>query len=150
MTDEELKIDVLASRDLVLKFRHDLALLIASYGYAPNFDSPAFWDLAKLHDVESVVGVVGQTRVLMEAATDHVGALIKTLTEPIQTMAPFSCVRCAMEVASLCCWILEPGIDCQERQSRSLALRKKGLVQQRKLIADNPMNRTGFLGGLIP
>ena len=50
--------------------------------------------------------------------------------------AMFTCIRTAMEVAALSCWALEPSIEHVERASRSVALRRKGLDEQSKVLRE--------------
>jgi hypothetical protein len=118
---------------------------LASFGYVPGFGSPAAKDHLAFRDVDVVIGVVGQTQLLYESAADHVVALLKILAEPIQPIAAFTCLRASMEVASLGCWVLQPGIDHVQRLSRSFALRRKGLDEQKKLIRDHPKTDDGKL-----
>ena len=42
--------------------------------------------------------MIGQTQLLQESAADHVVALLRTLDEPIQPIAPFTCLRAAIRL----------------------------------------------------
>jgi len=92
------RIDANAFRDGVLHFNGELEALLASFGYPPAFGSPAAKEHLAVRDVDAVVGVIGQTQLLQESAADHVVALLRTLDEPIQSIAPFTCLRAAIRL----------------------------------------------------
>lgn len=131
-------IDVGASRDILLALYHELQMLFKQFGYEQVPGSPADAENELIGDVQGITGILSQVWVLWEASSDHVLAAVKTLTEPIQTIAPFGCVRAAMEVAARSCWILDPSIDYKRRLARSFALRRKGLDEYSKFIRENP------------
>lgn len=58
--------------------------------------------------------------------------MIKTLSEPAQTIAPWACARGAVESSALSAWLLDTTINADERVKRSLAFRYEGFQQQRK------------------
>jgi len=71
-----------------------------------------------------------QANILIEHAAEHFIALQRTLTEPILTIAPWSCLRALLETSALACWIINPEIDIKTRIGRSYALRFEDLCQQ--------------------
>jgi hypothetical protein len=70
--------------------------------------------------------------VLTEVAADQLTAFIKTVSEPVETIAPYTCVRSLLEATALACWLLDPAINAHARVARSLAFRYEGILQQQK------------------
>lgn len=130
--------DVIRWRDRVARLNDELSELLESSAYEFGHDSPALRDGSELGHLEPVRTALGQSVLLSESASEHVAAATNSLKEPAQILACFSCVRTATEVASLAWWLLDPSIDCAERISRSLALRRKGLDEQSRLLRANP------------
>jgi len=87
----------------------------------------------RVADRDALHSAYVQGHVLLEASADHTFALTRLLVEPVQTIAPWTCVRAALEASAISCWLLDCRIDSQERIGRSIALRCEGLEQQRKL-----------------
>lgn len=87
----------------------------------------------RVADRESLHSAYVQGYMLLEATADHTFALTRLLVEPVQTIAPWTCVRAALEASAIACWLLDHHIDSHERIGRSIALRCEGLEQQRKL-----------------
>ena len=73
-----------------------------------------------------------QGGVLIEVVADESMAFAKTLTNPVQTIAPWIIARSTIESAALGCWLLDASIDHTSRIARSYALRYEGLLQQEK------------------
>ena len=96
----------------------------------PN--SRADMELHSYSRPESLITAYCQGGVLVEVAADQLMALTKTLTEPAQAMAPWTCVRAMLESCALASWLLSPNIDAKTRVQRSLAFRYEGLSQQLK------------------
>lgn len=130
-------IDVGESRDILLALYQDIRMMFKQFGYQQVAGSPADDENKLIGELQGITGILSQVWVLWEASSDHVLAAIKTLAEPVQTIAPFGCVRAAMEVAARSCWILDPSIDYKCRLARSFALRRKGLDEYSKLIREN-------------
>jgi hypothetical protein len=79
---------------------------------------------------ESIGTAYSQGEILIEAA-DYVFAVTRTLTEPAQTIAPWACARGALETSSLSMWLMDTGINANERVKRSLAFFMRGLTNKR-------------------
>jgi hypothetical protein len=71
---------------------------------------------------------------LIEVAADHLIAVTKTLTEPAQTVAPWTTARAVLEASALSCWLLDTKITARVRVGRSLSFRYEGLIQQKKFV----------------
>ena len=96
--------------------------------------SPADLELHSFSRPESLVTAYSQGGILIEVAADQLMALTKTLTEPAQAIAPWTCVRAIIESCALSSWLLCPDIDPKIRVQRSLAFRYEGLLQQLKFV----------------
>jgi hypothetical protein len=119
-------------RDGLSALRDELANYVRANGYEPRPQSPAERELTSFPRPESVHTAHGQACMLVEVTADQLTAFIKTVSEPVETIAPYTCVRALLEAAALSCWILDPGVDARIRVSRSLALRYEGILQQQK------------------
>jgi len=98
---------------------------------SPNSRAAREWD--HFPHVESLKTAYSQGGLLIEVAADQMIAFTKTVTEPAQTIAPWTCVRSLIEAASLAVWLLDPDIEPRIRVQRSLAFRYEGLEQQQKI-----------------
>jgi hypothetical protein len=79
-----------------------------------------------------------QSYLLIESSADYLSCLIKSITEPVETIAPWSLTRSILESSAMSIWIGSPNISSIERAHRSLAFRLKGIQEQVKLkINDN-------------
>jgi hypothetical protein len=101
-------------------------------GHQPSETSTATTELSTFQEPESVKTVYAQGSALIEVAADHLMAFVRVTTEPVQTMAPWTCVRAIIESGALAAWLLDPGIDVRTRVQRSFAFRYEGLRQQVK------------------
>jgi hypothetical protein len=119
-------------RDGLSVLRDELANYVRANGYEPQPQSPAERELTRFPRPESVHTAHGQACMLVEVTADQLTAFIKTVSDPVETIAPYTCVRSLLEAAALSCWILDPAIDARIRVARSLALRYEGILQQQK------------------
>jgi hypothetical protein len=101
-------------------------------GLEPKMDSLASRELQTLERPESVLTAYSQGNSLVEVAADHLIAFTRTITEPAQSMAPWTMARVVLETCALSCWLLDTKITAPMRVKRSLALRYEELVQQTK------------------
>jgi hypothetical protein len=134
-------VDLVNMVQSVVTFHDDIAHFINKYEYKalPNSkgDKEAHTDIvldsSQTVSIESdVKNAFLQGTVLIEVAADQLMALSKTLTEPIQTIAPWTCLRAILESSAVASWMLDPTIDSKARASRGIAYRYEGLIQQRK------------------
>jgi hypothetical protein len=119
-------------RSSVIGMRDALSQLARPYGPAPLPGSKGDAELRAFSRPESLHTAHSQAWMLMEVTADHLTAFIKTISEPVETVAPYTCTRSLLEASALACWLLDPSIDSRTRVSRSLALRFEGLEQQVK------------------
>jgi hypothetical protein len=112
---------------------HDeTAQILNRHGHEPLFGSQAHNELNSFQRAEPVKYAYIQANLLIEGVADHLIAYTRTVTEPVGTISPWTCVRAALESAALASWLLTPRIDARERAQRSFAFRYEGLIQQRK------------------
>ena len=101
-------------------------------GHQPSPNSKAALELRTFQRSESVVTAFSQGAVLIEVAADQLMAFSKTVTQPAQSIAPWTCTRAVIEAAALAAWLLDPSLDIRTRVQRSFAFRYEGLSQQVK------------------
>jgi hypothetical protein len=106
--------------------------ILDGYGHDPSPGSQAADELNEFDNPEFIRVAYAQANMLMEGAADHLTAFVKTVTEPVQTVAPWTCVRAAIECGALASWLLDPSLDMRTRVQRSFAFRYKGLSEQVK------------------
>ena len=97
-------------------------------------ESPAEREMAAFPNGEIIRTAYSQGSILIEVAADHLMALSKTLTEPVETFAPWACVRSVLETCALAAWLLDPALTAEERAKRSFALRFEGLTELSKFL----------------
>jgi len=95
---------------------------------------PAEREMASFPDSEIIRTAYSQGSILVEAAADHLMAFSKTLTEPVETFAPWVCVRSVLETSALAAWLLDPALAPEERARRSFALRFEGMIELMKFL----------------
>lgn len=117
----------------VEKFLEQTGKVWAGYEHKPFPNSQASKELSSFARPESIGTAYSQAATLIEVAADYAFALKSTLTEPAQSIAPWTCVRGCLEATSLSMWLFDIKINASERVQRSLAFRYEGLEQQAKL-----------------
>src|SRR5262245_51033395 len=117
----------------VQEFLEQTGRIWAKYEHKPFPNSLASKELNSFVRPESIATAYTQGTILIEVAADYAFALKSTLTEPAQSIAPWTCVRGCLEAAALSMWLLDKKIEATERVKRSLAFRYEGLEQQAKL-----------------
>jgi len=115
----------------VHRLHEDVARYFRGCGPEPINGSVAANDMLAISDAEKVRMVWITTALLIEAAADHVMAIVKTLTEPVQTIAPWASARAVFECSALVCWLADTSVAASERIGRNIAWRCKGLREQR-------------------
>ena len=95
--------------------------------------SQAATELAVYPRAESLYTVTAIGTMLLEFVAEHVSVLVKAMTEPVETIACWTCVRSMLESSAIAAWLFDPRIDAQKRVGRAYAYRYEGLEQQEKL-----------------
>lgn len=82
---------------------------------------------------ESIATAYSQAGMFFESAADYAMALIKTLTIPALSIAPWGNTRSVLEMSALAAWLWDTKITAFQRVQRSLIFWHKGLVDELKL-----------------
>ena len=69
---------------------------------------------------------------LIESGGEHMTAFIKTITEPMEPIACWTCIRSMLEPCARAAWMLDPSIDADTRIKRTFAVRYDGMEQDLK------------------
>lgn len=101
-------------------------------GFRPSPNSQAASEVTTFQRPESLTTAYSQGILLIEVAADHLMALTKTVSELVQTIAPWSCIRAFVESTALASWLLDPNIDSKNRVQKSFAFRYEGLIEELK------------------
>lgn len=101
-------------------------------GVLPQEGSRAASEQAEVGGLASMTDIFIQGHFLMEGAADQMIALTRMLVEPVQTIAPWTCVRTLLESCALAAWLFDPRVDARTRLGRSFALKFEGLTGQVK------------------
>ena len=116
------------------KLHDDTAAVVNRAGTLPFPGSQADLELSKSDRPESLQSAFAQGSLLIESTADHLMAFINTVTEPVQSVAPWTCTRAAIESSSMALWILDPHVGAVMRIGRSLAFRYEGQSQKKKIL----------------
>ncbi len=114
-------------------FLDQTSVLWNENGETPVPNSQADLELESFSRRESVAIAYSQAGMLFEAAADYSMALVKTLTLPAMTIAPWGITRSVMEMSALATWLWDTKIHSYQRVQRSLAFWHKGLLDELKL-----------------
>lgn len=128
-TDQE----ILNSLRIVLsRFYEQVAKYRQAQGHQFATDSQADQEMKGFARTESLVTCTALAGQLIESSGEHVTAFVKTITEPMEPIACWTCVRSMMETSSIAAWLLDPKVDAKTRVGRTFALRYEGLDQHLK------------------
>jgi hypothetical protein len=130
-----------AGEELVALFRSALtrvfdeaAAFQSSQGGRPKPGSIAHTELSTYVRPESIRTVFGIAAPLLESVAEHMLLFVKTITEPVNPLGAWTCVRSMMESASIAAWLLDPTIDARTRVQRTFAHRYEGMDEELKLL----------------
>lgn len=124
-----------------IQFLHDeTGRLYRTAGLDPRPGSQAAKELAATSSKHLLETAFSQGSMLIEVAADQAMAFTKTLSNPAQTIAPWTSARSLIESAALGTWLLDNSIDGHVRVKRSLAFRYEGLLQQEKFVKCEGLN----------
>ena len=71
---------------------------------------------------------------LIESGGEHMMAFVRTITEPMEPIACWTCIRSMLEPCARAAWLLDPEIDGEERIKRTFAVRFDGMAQDLKFV----------------
>ena len=69
---------------------------------------------------------------LVESGGQHMTAFVKTITEPMEPIVSFTCIRSMLEPCARAAWLLDPAINAEIRIKRTFAVRFDGMEQDLK------------------
>ena len=121
-------------RDALSHLCDEIGGFCTDHGNNLNPDSPADRERAVSPCPGSLVTAWCQSVQLIESGGEHVTAFIRTITEPIQPIACWTCVRSMLEPCALASWLLDTHIDARTRVGRVYALRYEGIEQHLKYV----------------
>lgn len=124
--------DVIRMVQAVEKLHDAVGQFSNECGLQPSPNSQAASELNTFQRPESLRTAYSQGNILIEVAADQLIAFTKTVTEPVQTVAPWSCLRAIVESCALATWLLDPNLDARTRVQRSFAFRYDGLIEEVK------------------
>ena len=78
---------------------------------------------ARSTDEMAVETLIGQAKMALMSAADHMAAVERALDGPLLTFSPWTVARTVLEATALVYWLLEPTGPTRDRISRSLVLR---------------------------
>jgi hypothetical protein len=121
-------------RAAVAKFHDDVGGYVNQCGLRPAPGSKADLELSAWPPQDELLPTsFSQAALLLESAADHMASVERLLHNPIQSIAPWTCARGALESSAFGCWLLEPSIDAANRVARSLAFRGEGITERLKV-----------------
>ena len=88
--------------------------------------SPYANELSVARRKESLDSARSISLLLMESGGEHMTAFVKMLTEPIEPIACWTCIRNMLEPCARAAWLLDPEIDADTRIKRTFAVRFDG------------------------
>lgn len=120
------------TREALERFHAEAGAYTRRHGLLPLIGSPSQVEHRDFPREESIRTLTSQISMLVEIGADQLTAFIKTVSEPFETIAPWTCCRSLIEASALANWLSEPGLEVEARVRRSIALRYEGVDQQRK------------------
>jgi hypothetical protein len=126
--------DVLRMIRAIQSLYDEMGRILNALNHEPQPGSQAEAELSGFQEPERVQDVYIQANLLIEGVADHLMAFTKTVTQPAATIAPWTCVRGALESGALAAWLIDSAVDVTVRVQRSFAFRYEGLDQQVKCV----------------
>ena len=123
-----------AMREALSSFYDEIRSFHADHGLTLAPGSMAMTEHAASPHPESLVTAWSIATILIDSGSEHVTAFVKTITEPMETVACLTCVRSMLESCSLASWLLDPHISAHTRVGRVFAIRYEGMEQQLKYL----------------
>lgn len=117
-------------RNALLAFHGDVGTFLTSQGEQPAAGSQAEKEHSTYARPESIVTAWSIGIQLIEFGGEHLTAFVKTVTNPAEVIACWTCVRSMLESCAISAWVLEPAIDAHTRVGRVFAYRHEGMEQQ--------------------
>ena len=94
--------------------------------------------MERLVTSESVEKAIFLGSLTLDTSASYIKAFSKIATPPINAIPLSTCFRSILEATALSEWILNPEIDCKEREKRQFVWWIESLDQQRKALESKP------------
>jgi len=124
--------DAKRAREIIDRFLENTSIEFNKYNNLPSSNSIAIQEKQTFSMPKLVEDAHYSGSLSIEAAADHFMAFTDLITEPVKTLAPFTCIRGLLESSALAIWLLDPKIDVDSRIKRCFAFRYKGFIEQIK------------------
>lgn len=134
--------------DSVKQFLIESHIYLGSDFPNPTSESRFRKELDTFVDRNALENTYAQSNLTLGTATDHLEGFCK-LVQADHAIAPFVCIRASLEANAIASWLLEDMKDTRERVARGLALRHKGLLDQKRYCVRNRPERVGELNRII-
>lgn len=122
METDDLPLEAaIAARDALAVLLESTASLINAMDSVPLPQSVVYSEQKAFHRPLAIKTAHLQAGLLLESAADYLSALHKSLTEPVETIAPWGIARTVTESSAISVWIGRPDLDVDERVRRSMA-----------------------------
>ena len=132
--------------DTLTRFRDEAEKFLRCQGTEPVAGSKAATERATYPRPDSPLTVAAIAGVLIESVGKHFTAFVKTITEPVEPIACWTCVRSMLESSAIAAWLFDPDVDVQTRVGRSFAIRYEGMDQEVKLARSIGRSHTEMQG----
>ena len=96
---------IVQMRQALLDFHEQVARFVQSNDCIPAEGSQARIEQATYPRPDSIVSAYCIGNQLIEFGADHLTAFVKTVTEPVETIACWTCVRSMLEACALSAWL---------------------------------------------
>jgi len=130
----------------LVRFWSDVKDFVQEHGMQPTNGSIHATDLASERG-DLIVSAIAVARFQIELSADHLSAISKVLTPPIDGLAYATIARSMLESCALASWLVDPSIAIEKRIKRYLAVRFNGLVEFLKYseAKNNPTDQSEFI-----
>jgi hypothetical protein len=108
--------------------------LADQYHGRPARGSQAEREIESFSDAEAVRTAYSQSALALDSVADHLDALRRATTEPVDVFASFSLARGILTSAAIAEWLSDGNISTTDRVGRSMSFRYEGIRQQRTLL----------------
>jgi len=128
-----LRVNFLPAAEVLNSFLDQTSVFWNENNETPLVNSQAGLELASFSRSESIATAYSQAGILFESAADYSMALVKALTLPATSIAPWGIARSVVEMSALATWLWDAKIHAFQRVQRSLIFWHKGLLDELKL-----------------
>ena len=121
-------------REALSEFCGEIGIFCTDHGNNLKPGSAAYHELAMSQCPGSLATAWCKAVQLIDSGREHVAAFVRTITNPVQPIACWTCVRSMLEPCALASWLLDPHIDAHTRVRRVFAIRYEAIEQHQKYV----------------